>query len=438
MVKELQLLGIVNQLSRKSNFYSRLLGSTGIFALPVFSLILILMISVVSPAKNDCAGSLEAGPHDFSGEVKRRLKLFKNDAFSGDYDKLIDKIEVGDFIEMPSGRVYQVQEILDTEKGTRKGSLSRIIDVGNGWAVRLPRRSKQVDSRYLEAVQGFYDLQPELLNAGIPVVEVNRSLSELPFAVMVRREKLSFTLSEFFAERPPKSVRQLSDSEREQIEREFKRWMETTWAYISIDDVRSDQLAWNGTKWILFDFFGFGSDPHWPLRRFSETRVVMSKMKFEDPSFGSWTRAQIPENLEKGLRKKISRIRKEKSKSAKWFERTSERSSDTSEIVDRVTKRPLPRGFKRAFSKKTTWMERDFTASGPIPKTIKIKIHDFLKEAGDYEVYSARMNDNREIYLYVLIDQNKKSFERHFDWIKELKNNGTEFISGSDFVALDR
>lgn len=359
----------------------------------------------------------------------RNILLFENGTFSKDYFKIAKNIEAGDWFQLPSGRTVQVHEILG------HGQLTKVLDIGDGWVLRIPIAENEVYTK--DSIKGFIKLQKELKSEGIRVVDIDHSRSEPPYAIFVRKENFRFKGDQFFHYQKNGWPDSFTPELIQLAEKKFKQFMLKTWRYIDISDVTPRQMGFNGTEWVLFDFYGYGSPSHMPLRNFKEKKIIMHASKFENPFGGENAEYQLmPKRTEKDLEDKINSIREKMLENDDWYERSEIRSSISTELIDRVTVHPLPNGWTRDLnSSSDSWFERDAHGYAPKANKISIEIKEFIKIKDNVAIYKAVVNKKFNVKLRLIINNKKdKGYDQLRHFVKKARNDGDYFLSGADFI----
>ena len=170
--------------------------------------------------------------------------LFENSVEVSDYTKIIQWIQPGDNIDVGNKR-FQIVGILGS------GNTTKIFDIGNGYALRLPLASGYFRGKvdYKQFINRFYEGYHELAQSGIKIVEVSEEFSSPPNYIVVNKVNTKYDLAEF-----SNGWILVSEWEREFANSKLVDFARSAASYRVIGDFHPAQLRWTGEEWILMDY----------------------------------------------------------------------------------------------------------------------------------------------------------------------------------------
>jgi hypothetical protein len=177
------------------------------------------------------------------------VTLFQGEQPVKNFNDVLETIRPGDQLKFGDGTVFKVRALLSE-------GVSRIYDLGDGWLLRIPGYEHKgfgiADG--IPFIRDFQKMQAELKKNGIPIVEVDENRSVPDQAVVVKKEKVLFTLEEYLGGIDhDKEELELSSSEKDEIEKKAIQFARKTWMYSYIGDFDPSQLIYNGKDWLLLD-----------------------------------------------------------------------------------------------------------------------------------------------------------------------------------------
>jgi hypothetical protein len=177
------------------------------------------------------------------------VTLFQGNQPVKNFNQVLESIRPGDQIKFGDGTIFKIQAI--TSEG-----ISRIYDLGDGWLLRVPGYEYK-GFHYpdgISFVRDFQKMQPELKKNKVPIVEVDVDRSVPDQAVVVKKEKVLFSLEDYLQGLDHnKEHLKLSDSEKKETEKKLVQFARKTWMYKYIGDFDPRQLVYNGDEWLLLD-----------------------------------------------------------------------------------------------------------------------------------------------------------------------------------------
>lgn len=370
-----------------------------------------------------------------SGRTSPVLISFEGSGFPGNYNQAIKDLKIGDRIQLPGGETFTVHGILGA------GHLTKIVDIGGGWALRLPKNDGAdfgwSRDRLTNAMNEFMALQPELKAAGIDVVDVDQARSRPPFGIVVRKLGSMVQGDHFISMLNWNRMPTLSEDEMATAKTALIEFLVKTWRYTDIGDFTPRQIGFDRKKkkWILFDFSLESVPPHRPLRNFDDPKTVIRTKEFENlDGPGTWKEHSVSADIEKTVMRRIVALRKEKEKTGSWFTRPSDPTYVHGELIDQVTPHPLPKGWKRSFAPHSFYFKR--TVSGFVPKddAFELVITERDRTDENMETYSALINGRYPAKVSVSI-QNRDHYPAPLRAMAErAKSAGVAYLAGPDFV----
>jgi hypothetical protein len=366
-------------------------------------------------------------------KLKRSFRLFKEARFRKKYVEIVEKLQRGDEVVLPSGARYLIHSVLG------QGDTTKIFDIGDGLALRLPIHgtSKKGDfdtRKAFASVQGFYELQRELSADGVHVIEMDERRSEPPFALIVKKETFQFTAAEFFD--PRSKIRaKLSPMDILLTEDRFIQFMISTWHFTNIGDVFTRQIGYNGREWVLFDFNQFEGFGHSPLRSFSQKDIIMSTRTLELDQ-GEALIEQLPPQIEIRATEQINAFRAKMAAHGSWFERSPEMTTTALELIDRVMPDPLPANFHAVFHTQSTSFQRDFESNESLEPTMALTHFQKLQGLSEFSIYRALENDHKPVLIYILKKASADSWKHLESLADEAKRNHRPYLLGDDFILF--
>lgn len=164
------------------------------------------------------------------------------------YNQLIESLRPGDTLEFSNGHSFRFERALGS------GETTKVLLVDGGSKVlRVPLRSGIHQPHfnnipYSDYLRLFLDGYRELKRAGVPVVEVFESESDVSEYLVVEKLELKMLLRHVLFDLA--TPEQLSGNAVEKLF-EFAR---ATWQFAELADFGGTQLGWTGERWVLFDF----------------------------------------------------------------------------------------------------------------------------------------------------------------------------------------
>ncbi|MBL7543901.1 MAG: hypothetical protein JNL11_08795 [Bdellovibrionaceae bacterium] len=375
--------------------------------------------------------SMAHEPLTFKQKINQTIKKLSFKDYDHNYYQIVSALEKNDQVQLPSGQVFTLFEYLGGS------DMTRVFDIGEGKVLRLSKLKDK--SMAKDSLVGYMNLYKELKREGVSVAEVDMVLSELPYAIVVKRYEFKFYGHDFMSFEEAGWPEYIPYEMRERAKKNFYQFMVSTWRYQDISDVVPRQLGFDGESWVLFDFYGFSSPFHQPLRNFEQQDTVMHSRNQEDPD--SYDRYQIqflsPE-VEERSRKIVNNYRKKIRKKAIWYERSAFITSNYGEFIDRVTPYPLPKGFTREVKTGHSYFRRDFR--GFFPRNENALSIEIEKPSGMDSIwtsYNGNVNKMFKVKIFILkSDVNAEGFQVIQNKIKKLRKNNRIYISGSDFIVV--
>ncbi len=181
------------------------------------------------------------------------------------YDRIVEHLVPGDSIQFSNGKIFKIQNIIG------HGNLTLVLGIGNERVLRIPLRSgffereiktfssdsqeilmaqKKISSRYTDFLKFYLEGHKSLRKSGIPIPTVYESVSLFGEYIVVEDIHVQFTLSELIKSK--NRARLIKD--KNLFYDALIEFAGKTWEFSNIYDFHSEQLGWNGQKWILFDF----------------------------------------------------------------------------------------------------------------------------------------------------------------------------------------
>ena len=404
---------------------TRRLTVVGAFALA-------LVVSFQASANPSCAavfsGFVQTGP---------TLELFTADGgFAPGYRDLVDGLQPGSRIRLPNGVEYEVHKILGG------GQLSKVIDIGDGWALRIAagdgtrKNNREIEAsrgQFLSGMNSFMRVHDEVKATGVRVVEVDKSRTFLPYAIVVKKETFLFEGDRFFhALRFPEHSK-LAPEIVAQAREDFIKFIAQTYMFDSIGDFGTRQIGYNGKEWVLFDMGDVSmSDFQRPIANFESKDYLLRTLKYEDEG-DQVVRRQMPKDLEKEVSKRIFKLREHASKNGTWYERNGDYWI---QLIHAAQPHPIPVG--EAVSMRANWYEMK-GAMGVLPpgKVLKFRIQKFEGEKKGIATYSVVVeNDGRPLQATLHVAIGIKDVKRIAKLRKKVIEQGSPFYSKSDAILV--
>lgn len=167
---------------------------------------------------------------------------------AADYADQLSELKAGDNLMFSNRREYTFESFLG------HGSTTQLVLADRGTRVlRLPLKPGFYDGvegpmPYTDFLRLYLTGWQRLRNSGIAVVNVNARESDPTEYLVVERLDLRFTLEEFL------SGKQDAHPEAARAREALVDFGASTWRLAAIGDFRPDQVGWDGTRWVLFDF----------------------------------------------------------------------------------------------------------------------------------------------------------------------------------------
>lgn len=242
----------------------------------------------------------------------KNVELYPDDRPARDYGARLDSIEAGDTLRLDKGQRFKILDVLG------EGDTTRIFDIGDGWALRVPKKatrwwkrnsSSSHDEPALQHFSFFIETRDALENDGIPVVELDQKRTRYNFAV-VKKVEVLFDLKTYMEMR-----KQMEKSERKAIDKALIAFARTTYKYNYISDFKTRNLIYTGgRRWLLIDI---GNDVHSIRignRLWRADRNIFSTVERKDEDLGG---TRVTRYVTEKLERKISEaIQEEREKHA--------------------------------------------------------------------------------------------------------------------------
>ncbi|MBS1982813.1 MAG: hypothetical protein JST16_01465, partial [Bdellovibrionales bacterium] len=345
----------------------------------------------------------------------------------------------GDKLDFGDGHVFEVRGYLDR----RRSGSNRILDIGNGRALRIPTSSGEgmgffggKDHRYDESISSYLELYAELSANHVPIIKVYPEESVSPRFVVMKKEDFPFTLASFAKGQGLQGEKlKLSPKERARLEDQLVEFARHTWMYTRIGDFRPDQIAYNGKEWVLFDFGTQGAIQHRPLDRLKSREHSFSNLAYEDEGgYDSTFKVIADTKLLRRVNRAIREERLAQKQAQPWFQRTHDSIADY--LIDKATPRTLKPGTQLV-SHSRPYRDSEYrTATHPKQRTYTIQ--RILGDQDEMSFFEATTDRGEHVLLKILRKTGKgfaSGYARKLDG-RETAYGGEVIDVGDDFVAV--
>jgi hypothetical protein len=233
----------------------------------------------------------------------RVLELFKDGAPVAAYDDLVADLVRGDTLVFSDGRRFQVRKVFPSP-----GAMTRVLDVGGGKVIRIPKISYMLHFQQL-----FLEQMKELEAHGVPAVRVFAEESLSPEYLVVEKVDIRFTAEDLLNRSKP-----IPRAERAKAKRALTAFARSTASLSEIGDFKPDALVWDGSRWRVLDT---GLFPHVPAEAIASRTVFESEGMTLPPRKGRGSRTargqaaqgrnrELPRKLQSELRTAVLRERR--------------------------------------------------------------------------------------------------------------------------------
>ncbi|MBC7420633.1 MAG: hypothetical protein H7328_07890 [Bdellovibrio sp.] len=282
-------------------------------------------------------------------------------------------------------------------------------------------------------MEGFIDLQEELKEVGIRVVEIDHERTRSPDFIIVKEEKFLFNGDEFFSKINKPEKLGLSPAERNDIYIKFLEFVDKTWMYESISDVTPRQIGYNGSEWVLFDFYGSHSLPfHKPLLSIKSKNHVFESTEVAISSFEKSTVHWLPKKIEEEVKERISKIRKNQKK-LKFFTRRETRMN-RSLLIRKTVELLIPDHTKLEFNPLGIIKKTDFFGLGILAQ-VEIEIKSSIYINNKVSIYQAAFN-GRSGRLFLLNRFESGDREKAQKYFNKQLNDTDHYVMSEDFIFV--
>lgn len=333
-------------------------------------------------------------------EKPAQISLYKSDGtLTEDYNLKVQALKTGDTIQFDEHTLFKINAVLG------QGASTRIFDIGGGKALRIPiNRSNPRDHR--AAVVLLNDIiysNKSLRIAGIPVIKVDASASQIDRFAVVEAVKVKATLEDLvvYHNGNPENAwgkLNLSPEEQTHAENSFFEFATKLWPVKWIGDFRPDQVAYDGEQWILLDY--------------GNVSTFISSFDSKSNLFGAqtieteWGSPFKNELVPKDWAKKIARLQRTARKNAEkagYFIRPKFRNSDAEAdfLMNSPYQSPLPDGTEINARRRSSYyddaraepeIDRNGKVISPWLRTqLPLKIERHLRDDGKYSLYRVQI-----------------------------------------------
>jgi hypothetical protein len=157
---------------------------------------------------------------------------------------------------MGNGKIFQFKGYLGD------GNTTRVLDIGNGLALRIPLKSGNFAGGFLNIEQPYRNFLKNTVGAyqtfegsEVPLPKLHMAMSDLNRYLVVERVDAKLTLKELqdFVRNGKAGVHNYKGHTIEFYETKLLAFIQTLWKFERISDFRPEQIAWDGQRWILLD-----------------------------------------------------------------------------------------------------------------------------------------------------------------------------------------
>jgi hypothetical protein len=256
---------------------------------------------------------------------EKTFELFKKGKPVKNYNDLVSDIRAGDDLMFEGGQTFHVEHRFGA------GMTTLILDIGNDELLRVPLyvTTHPLDQNPLLFIVDFQQMQPELVANGVPVVEMVTEKIIPDKAVVVKKEKLEFSLEDFLKGRDGDGEKlKLSKEDRKDLEKKLVQFARKTWMYERIGDFRTSEIAYNGTEWLIIDI----GDDHYPHKMIEDLKTgknifsPYSRLK-DEYSMETVKAPQLPDKLYEKVKDAIKEERNAQRKNPKLFQQIQKRGA---------------------------------------------------------------------------------------------------------------
>ncbi len=409
--------------------------------LKLFILSILIFSQAQVFAKNNCRAIFQDG----SDDKPKLVRLVRKGNPVKNYQDLLENLKTGDRIDLGEGHIFTFYNYLSDE---RSGDMTTIIDVGNGWALRLSRHFSHTFVMTPELMKkemmDWCELIDELRENGVPVVDVNKKESKPPFFILVKKENFIFRLSDLFVNgrlnlKSPTLAKIDPQVVRQALEKLIV-FAGKTWMYRSIGDYRYEQLGYNGVDWLLFDV---GKRWHAPLANFDD-QIHSFSHPSEDPYSNSKNGNFLPRQYLRHIDELIRNERLKASREGQWISRktyTGKFGFDNS-LIQGLIKEPIPAGRKFKISSGNPEVKRGIPTDPEYDKwskrEVSFKVKSLIKSSDLFSFYEVKIRKGPPAILKVLRRNDDAAVSRLQQDVAEIKEKRKSALVayGSDFIVF--